>query len=238
MKRVLLVDDDSDITWGIGRCLTRAGLTVATCGDGAEALELLESQDFDALVTDVQMPRVNGLTLLDWARRNRPRMRVVVMTAFGSEAVMSAAVHRGAVLYLEKPLDPVVLVEVLRGELPPNAFSGSIEGIDLFDCIQMVLLTRGRHTLEVQGQGGSRCRLWVERGDVVHAECERCEGVEAVERCIGFEGGRFVTLPWSEPPKRTIALAGNVLLMEAARTRDEKRRDAGIAASGSAGRED
>jgi CheY-like chemotaxis protein len=219
--RILLVDDDPEIAWSVGRCLTRAGFSVITCGDGAEAIPLLEAHPFDVLVTDIQMPRLNGLTLVDWVRANRPGTNVVVMTAYGSRSVQRAAVSKGVILYLEKPVDPQVLIEVLRDLGESATFVGSVEGIDLFDCIQMVLLTRGRHVLEVTGGQDQRCLLWVDNGSILHGVLGELEGTEAVQRCLAFEGGTFATLPWREPERVSIDTSANYLLMEAARRKDE-----------------
>ena len=58
--------------------------------------------------------RIGGLALIDWSREHRPRLRVVVMTAYGSPTIKELSVRKGAVLYLEKPVDPRMLVELLK----------------------------------------------------------------------------------------------------------------------------
>ena len=70
---ILLVDDDPEAVWALGRYFTRAGFPVTTCGDGEEAISLLKSKQFDTVITDIQMPRLNGLALVDWMRTNRTR---------------------------------------------------------------------------------------------------------------------------------------------------------------------
>ena len=82
-ESILLVDDDPEVAWALGRYFTRAGFAVTTCGDGAEAISVLKLRHFDTVITDVQMPRLNGLALIDWLRENQSRSRVVVITAFG-----------------------------------------------------------------------------------------------------------------------------------------------------------
>ena len=228
-RRLLLVDDDPEVAWSIGRCLTRAGFAVTTCGDGAEAIPLLGAHPFDILVTDVQMPRLNGLALVDWVRRHRPSVRVVVITAYGSTAVRRVAVSKGAIHYVEKPVDPAILIEVLSDVSATGAtFAGSVEGIDLFDCVQMVLLTRGRHLLQVADEAGDVGLLWIDHGNILHATCADLEGLAAVRSCLAFSGGSFSTLPWREPDRISIDLPGNHLMMEAARLKDEHDRATGI----------
>ncbi len=219
-RSVVLVDDDSEVVWGLGRCLTRAGFAVSTCTDGAEAVELLRSREFDVLVTDVQMPGVNGLALIEWVRENRPRSQVVVMTAFGSPQVKQVSLSKGAGLYLEKPVDPQFLIEIIRSR-SSDSFSGRVDQIDLFDYVQLMLLTRRRVLLEVSAQGGEGGLLYLNQGTVAHASCGALEGEPAFYRLLSFRGGAFSTLPWREPERATIERRGDFLLMEAARRKDE-----------------
>ncbi len=116
---ILLVDDDPDLLWGLGRCLSRAGFSVVTCGDGEEAISCLESQQVDVVITDLKMPRVNGLGVVDWVSENRRSVSVIVMTAFGNPSVRDACLSRGAVLYLEKPVDPEFLIHILSEQPAP-----------------------------------------------------------------------------------------------------------------------
>ena len=134
---VLFVDDDHDVVWGMGRCLTRAGFLVATCSDGAEAISLLDSRSFDVVVTDIRMPAVSGLALSDWLRKHQPQTKVIVMTAFGSTAMRQLSLRKGAFEYLEKPVDPEVLVEIISAAKRKGTFSGSINNIGVLDYMQL-----------------------------------------------------------------------------------------------------
>ncbi|MCA1961073.1 MAG: response regulator [Desulfomonile sp.] len=117
-KSILLADDDPDVLLGLAKCLARAGFAVTTAGDGAEAANLLHSKLFDVIITDVRMPHMNGLALLDWVRNNHPDTCVVVMTAFNSPYLKDLCVSKGAALLLEKPFDPNMLISALSGALP------------------------------------------------------------------------------------------------------------------------
>ncbi len=224
-KRVLLVDDDPDLVWGIGRCLTRADYSVATCGDGKEAIDLMQTTDFDVLITDIQMPKINGLALIDWIHQHQPSLRIVVMTAFGSPQLRNLTLRKGAILYLEKPVDPALLIEVLNSPTSDSTFAGSIDSIDLFDYIQLMLMTRRQAVVEVSNQCGEKGWLYIDRGDIRHAQCNDLQGEEALFHCLAFESGNFSTLPWHEPDSFSINQRGEYLLMEAAKRKDEAERD-------------
>lgn len=221
--RVLLVDDDADIVWGLGRYLTRKGCVVTTCGDGAEALELLESRVFDAVVTDLQMPEVNGLALVEWAREHRPALRIVVITGFGSPSIAEIVKRKGAAVYLEKPIDPEILLEIVSQNSSRDSFSGVVDAIDLFDYVQLVTVSRRKVVMSVRSMDGKRGRLYVDSGAIRHAECEGQIGERAFFDCLSFEGGTFTTEPWSEPERVTIDRRADHLLMDAARRKDEGR---------------
>ncbi|MFH0826256.1 MAG: response regulator, partial [Pseudomonadota bacterium] len=62
---ILFADDEPDLLWGLGRHLLRSGFSVITCLDGAEAVEMLKKRDFDLLITDLLMPKLDGFGLLD-----------------------------------------------------------------------------------------------------------------------------------------------------------------------------
>jgi CheY-like chemotaxis protein len=219
--RVLLADDDPDIAWGLGKYLTRKGCTVTTCGDGAEAIELLEARPFDAVVTDIQMPKVNGLALVDWAHRYRPAMRVIVITGFGSPSIAEVVKRKGAALYLEKPVDPDIVLQVMTNRASRDSFSGVVDQIDLFDYVQLVTVTRRQTVLDVRSMDGKVGKLYVNCGAICHAECDDLMGEAAFFRCLSFEGGTFTSEPWAEPEKVTITRRADHLLLEAARLKDE-----------------
>jgi CheY-like chemotaxis protein len=222
-RSILVVDDDRDVGWGLGRYLTREGFSVMTCGDGAEALSLIEAEHFDVVITDIRMPRLNGLALVHWLGTNRPEVRVVVMTGFGGPSVRDLCLRKGAALYLEKPVDPHLLTNFLSSSSEKFGFSGIIDQIDILDYVQLLMLTGRQVVVEILCRNGPRARLFMNDGRVCHAECGDLEGEEAFYTCVSFTGGSFVNLPWSEPEKTTITKPGDYLLMEAARRRDEER---------------
>jgi DNA-binding NtrC family response regulator len=103
--RVLVVDDEVDALDSLAELLTEAGFVTETAADGEQALALLESFDPDVVLTDLQMPVLDGLVLIDRGRPLAPHSAFVVMTAFGSIDSAVRALRHGAENYLTKPLD-------------------------------------------------------------------------------------------------------------------------------------
>ncbi len=114
---ILLVDDSLSVRKVVGQMLRRAGHLVITASDGQEALELLEQQNFRAVVTDLEMPRMSGFELLEEVRRrpNLVHLPVAVLTTRASSKHRDLAVELGANAYLTKPADELELDKFLRG---------------------------------------------------------------------------------------------------------------------------
>ena len=103
--RILVADDDADVRGAVVDALEGAGHEVTSVGDGASALERLSTTSFDLLVSDVRMPKVDGLALFRRALALAPRPDVILMTSFGSIADAVGALKQGASDYLTKPFD-------------------------------------------------------------------------------------------------------------------------------------
>jgi len=103
--RVLIVDDEPNARSALAELLRDEGYTTESAGDGQRALSLLEGFDPDVVLTDLKMPVLDGLGLLEQGRPLVPHAAFVVMTAFGSIDTAVHAIKLGAENYLTKPLD-------------------------------------------------------------------------------------------------------------------------------------
>jgi len=102
-RRVLVVDDDADMSAMLARHLESEGMAVVAATGGRAALKALMSQEFDVVVTDLVMDEVGGLDVLAAAARCQPAPRVILMTAFGTLETAIEALRQGAYDYLAKP---------------------------------------------------------------------------------------------------------------------------------------
>jgi EAL domain-containing protein (putative c-di-GMP-specific phosphodiesterase class I) len=103
--RVLVVDDEEALLRLIGRMLTTAGYEVSTASDGGMAAELLTGMTFDAILSDIDMPKMNGIQLLQTVRQRDLDAPVVLMTGNPDVKTAVQAVAHGALQYLIKPVD-------------------------------------------------------------------------------------------------------------------------------------
>ncbi len=111
-SKVLIVDDKPNNLKLFSEILSDRHI-VSVVGSASRALAMIETGDFDVLLTDIRMPGIDGFTLLREVKRVRPEVEVVLMTAFGSVPRAVAAMKEGAYNYLTKPLDPDELLVVV-----------------------------------------------------------------------------------------------------------------------------
>ncbi|MBI4575012.1 MAG: sigma-54-dependent Fis family transcriptional regulator [Planctomycetes bacterium] len=174
--RLLVADDEPDIHALIGRCLS-PGATVTTVGGGRPALEALEREPFDVLVTDLRMPDLNGLDLIRSARSRFPAMGIVLVTAYGGDPESAEALRLGASQCLEKPFRVDALLEAVRRAAAarteePAGFHG--------------IVGSGPAMVELQ----RRIRRVAGTGASVLVAGETGTGKELVARALHLESGR------------------------------------------------
>ena len=123
--RVLLVEDDRRIASDVERALSAAGYVVETVGDGEEAWFRGDTEDYGAIVLDLGLPKMDGLSVLKRWRANGRRMPVLILTARGSWAERVDGIDAGADDYLPKPFQMAELVSRLRAVVRPSAGQAS-----------------------------------------------------------------------------------------------------------------
>ena len=127
MSSVLIIDDEAEVSRALRRVLERAGHTVTTCTGAEEGLKAFREAPADVVITDIIMPKMNGITLMHAIREHRPQTRIVAISGGGNfgptdyqpeaittSAYLAAAEKAGADAVLTKPFDKDVLLETLR----------------------------------------------------------------------------------------------------------------------------
>ncbi len=114
LRSILIADDEESIRHVLTVLLEERGYQARAVSDGEEALRELQARDYDALVTDVRMPKMNGLDLVRAAQGTSPETTIIVMSAYGSHDLAIEAMKAGAYDYLGKPFRPDEVLLVLR----------------------------------------------------------------------------------------------------------------------------
>ena len=112
--RVLVVDDEEIIRESLGGWLEKDGYPVASAPDGRSALERMRSERWNVVLLDLKMPGIDGLQVLEEARKLQPEAAVIMMTAYATVETAVKAMKLGATDYLVKPFDPEELTLLMQ----------------------------------------------------------------------------------------------------------------------------
>jgi len=124
LLKILIVDDESSQRTGLAGMVKAWGMQAETATDGGDALEKLETYNADVVVTDLNMPRMDGYELMKTMRKEGNSTPVIVVTAFGNVDTAVRTVHEmGAYWFLEKPVQPNVMQTLLRRAATHNGVS-------------------------------------------------------------------------------------------------------------------
>lgn len=121
LKRILVVDDEENTRLALTRLLSREGYEVKTAANGLEALSSLRNNPVELIITDLNMPEMNGLSFLRELNREYPSSNVIMITAFGEVESYLEALNLGAFEYLNKPLRLEELRKVMSKMFPASA---------------------------------------------------------------------------------------------------------------------
>lgn len=104
-NRILVIDDDADTLDLMRVQLELEGYQVSTSGTGQEGLELVATQPFDVILTDLQLPDLDGLEIVKKCKELTPETEIIVITGYGSVEKALNATRAGAFFFLEKPVE-------------------------------------------------------------------------------------------------------------------------------------
>ncbi len=110
MDTILIVDDEKNYTLILSAVLEEEGFETYTANSGYEALEILETTDIDLILTDMKMPGMDGIELLENVKHKNPDLPIIMMTAYGTVEKAVEAMQKGAYNYILKPFDNESLV--------------------------------------------------------------------------------------------------------------------------------
>jgi putative two-component system response regulator len=110
---ILVVDDDTQVLQYVSFVLADYGYAVTPCSDPYEAIEKFQANRFDALLTDMKMPTLSGLDLINMARAYDKDVPVVLMTGFAELDMAIEAIHRGVFDFLNKPMKPEYITHAI-----------------------------------------------------------------------------------------------------------------------------
>lgn len=225
VSRIMLVDDDQDLRLLVNRQLSLQGFEVFEMEDGQQAVEHIQAHpelDFDLILTDVSMPRMNGLALLIWLKEHQIQRPVIMMTAYPSDEIREFASKHSVLQFLSKPFQMQALEKTLA-EIGQTGLSGMVANINALDLIQLALMMGEQRCFRVTDALGAQGKLFIERNQILHAEYRQQVGEVAFLEMIKITRGHFEEIPWQAPAEQTLKeMAPHKLLIKATRLLDEQ----------------
>lgn len=219
---ILIADDDPSTLQLLTDLLKSNGFQVTAASSGTEALKNYKQEAPDIVLADLAMPEMNGLQLLGELKEYDPLAKVVIITAYSDKDTIAKAFRLGALEFLEKPLDPQLLVSKLQDLLAreDRALEGDLQMMSLASIIQINCEERNQAqlTLNYQGKAGD---IFFKDGGMIHAETGDLSGDEAIYSLLSWENGSFRLKMGAEPANLTIHKGWSSLLLEGMRRIDE-----------------
>ncbi|MEP6886836.1 MAG: response regulator [Nitrospirales bacterium] len=116
LPRILLVDDDPVLLQVLSETLRQRipDLMIDTCLSGLQALERLQIADYDAVISDIKMPNLDGLALLGKIQSGWPHIPIILMTGHGEEELVNRGLQGGAFDFIHKPIDRESFIASVR----------------------------------------------------------------------------------------------------------------------------
>ncbi len=222
-KKVLIVDDENlflkSLQEGLRPYAKKHSFKVLTAENGRKAMEVLEKEEVSLLITDIKMPEIDGLKLISYTMSYHPTLPVVVMTAYGSPQIERMVREKGALQYLEKPVDFNRLLKIIL-ELLSRSKRRRIQGVTLPTFLQLLEMEKGTCMLTVAG-GSSQGVLYVRDGQLLEAEADGRKGLSAALDMLNWDEIRIELEEGCPLKTGSIVKSLTEVLLEAFRLKDE-----------------
>ncbi|OUS29675.1 sigma-54-dependent Fis family transcriptional regulator [Gammaproteobacteria bacterium 45_16_T64] len=227
-SNIMIVEDDTDLREVIVDTLEMEGFSVISACDGEEALLQLSRHSVSLVISDVNMPRLDGYQLLRKMATDWPQLPVLIMTAYGSISNAVEAIRNGAIDYMEKPFSTQTLLATVKRHLPSEKMidgdepvAEDEETIRLFQLAKKVAGTDS--TVMIMGESGTGKEVLAR---YIHNNSSRADKPFVAINCaaipenmieailFGHEKGAFTGAHQSHAGKFELANGGTLLLDE------------------------
>jgi CheY-like chemotaxis protein len=232
MSRILIVEDDPEQARALSRAFSklRPDLAILTAANGAEAMRLVSERSVDVVLTDLQMPEMDGFELIRWLHAHRPDIAVFSMSAYGAPSTAAQVGALGAIEYFAKPVDPSAVLARLTDSLA-QAVCGQVHYVSLASFLQLLEMERKTCTLTVS-QGDKTGLLAIRNGVLVAARTAELQGQAAAISIVAWSFPSIVISRHCDDAPSTIQSSLGFIVMEAMRVQDEAARASARGADG------
>lgn len=224
MEKILIAEDDTKLRnfFRLYFEKYKESFEVIFAGDGEEAIEILNQKYIALVITDILMPRLDGIGLLAYINNKFPHIPCIVVTSHPSEGLEQKLSNDKLIRIFQKPFRLAALTEAILKALEPDTPDGILKGISVASFLQMIKLEEKTCLFEVHSPGQGKGFFYFNEGILYDAVYGDLRGEEAAFKLIVMQKAeiRFRNLPNKKIARRiNKELTG--LIMEAARRMDE-----------------
>lgn len=241
MSRILIVDDDYSMRAALSQSLESCGYSVETAQNGEEALSMFQKGRYEAVITDMRMPKISGLDVLRGVKKISPQTAVILITAYGTVNTAVEAMKEGAAEFIMKPFSLSDLESVVKGVLSANGDSQKSDTQDearqdetvreiisrdanvmsLLDLLKNV--AKSKSSILIQGESGTGKELFARyvhrysnrrKMPFVAVNCAAIPDNLLESEMFGYERGAFTGAAQRKAGKFEQADGGTLLLDE------------------------
>jgi len=201
MDKVLIVDDDEQLLLILTELLGKYKnkFDVYPVKDGFEAIRTLQEQKISLVVTDLYMPRINGLVLLSYMSKNFPNIPCIVMTGHGTEELRNR-LKKQFTSFIQKPFPVMELADIIMATLGHDQnLLGTMNGVSVSGFLKLVEMESMTCLCEIQSEKKETGYLVFEGGTLLNAFYDKLRGEEAVIELFKMDR---VKIKFRKPPKK------------------------------------
>lgn len=214
-KKIAIVDDEEDLTWSISRYLSRneTSLEVKTYNAPETALDYILENEVSLVISDVRMPNMSGFELLKSIRGRWPGVHAIIMTAYGADILEDETEDVENFLFLEKPFELQTLRRYIIDLVLPTEvdLQAAYAQSRIKEMVETNCLSH-KTTMMLIENGMNNGRIYVQKGQIVHAECGDLEGENALQSILDWDQVDYHTTPHFTCEKKTITRDWKALL--------------------------
>ncbi len=228
MKKILIVDDEPFIIKLVTRVLTTyvKEITLFTAENGEEAISILGTELIDLVITDLQMPVMDGFQLIAYIMQNFHSLPIIVLTSYDPEK-FEGRLNFGVLRVIQKNnLDFKNFSEEVSRSLT-TVTKGHIEGVSLFSFLQLLQIDKRTCTLTIKSSG-RRGFLYFSSGEMISAICEGIESIYSAYEILTWENAKIEIDNVCRKKINIIKTSLDEVLMDAFKIKDDNEREKGL----------
>ncbi len=223
MQTVLIVDDSQMLLNYLEESFQEGEgkFTPIFAENGQVAIDILTEKSVSLLVTDLQMPEVDGLTLLAYSHRHHPTLPVIVMSAHGTPELVEK-LQQQIIKFISKPFSAEQLYDAIESALHKEKVDGTITGISITSFLQLINMEQKTCLCSIESTDGDKGFFYFQGGELYHAIFGNLKGEQAAVAMLQLDD---ITISFRDPPNRKIhrAIKKGLMnvLMTGMRAKDE-----------------